>query len=107
MALPLSTTTIRVQRPVASEDPTETPSAPEVVATGVPAHFSSPSTVLGEGGRQLSTWSLFSDPVDLRSGDQVVDEGSDVPYHVAWAVARDDDGELDHVRASVTLPGAV
>ncbi len=92
---------------MASEDPTEAPSVPDVVASGVPAHFSSPSTVLGEGGRQFSTWSLLSDPVDLRSGDQVVDERTNVAYDVGWAVARDDDGELDHVRASVTLLGPV
>lgn len=111
MSLPDATTTIRNTRPALSEDPTEAPGPATIIATGVRAHFSSPSTASrrgavaseGEGGRQVSTWSLFADPLDLRDGDTVVDEGDGRTYAVDWAVSRDDDGVLDHVRASVTL----
>lgn len=101
MTLPLTTTTIAVHRPVADEDPSEAPSAPSVVITGIPAHFSGPGAQESPGGRQVTSWTLLCDPCDLQRGDTVVDERDGVEWSVSSAVARHDDGELDHVVAAV------
>jgi hypothetical protein len=101
VTLPLTTTTIAVLRPVAGEDPTEAPSAPTVVVSGIPAHFSGPSSQESPGGRQVTSWTLLCDLCDIQRGDTVRDERDGTDWAVSFAVTRHDDGELDHIVAGV------
>lgn len=101
MTLPLTTTTIAVLRPNEDEDPSEAPSAPSAVVSGIPAHFSGPSAQESPGGRQVTAWTLLCDPCDLLRGDIVVDERDGSEWAVSSAVLRHDGGELDHVSARV------
>ncbi|MFA7297319.1 MAG: hypothetical protein WC211_09090 [Dehalococcoidia bacterium] len=93
MAVPLHTTTVSVLRLPAdpSRDPYDAQPTPEVVASGIRAHISSPSgRERVEGGSQeVVEFRLTCDPVDLRHTDQVQDEQTSALYEVTWARTRE------------------
>lgn len=105
--LPLATTTITV-RSAGSGEPYEAPSGAAVLATGVPAHLSSPSGLerLEGGGQQVIDKRLLADPtLTLDHTMTVVDDGTGATYTVVWVDNREGLG-LDHVVAGLRRVGA-
>lgn len=102
MTLPLTTTTVTVQRPSAGVDPYEVDSYQTVVA-GWPAVISGPSgSGLTIGGDQQSvSATLLADPVDIRRYDRVVDDTTGRTYDVVWSNQRYELG-LSHTKAGLT-----
>lgn len=113
MSITVATTTIRIERPAAtdrSDDPWDGANPPpDIVATGVRAHL---GTVEGsateDGGEETVLRRLLCDPADVRHLDRVVDETTGVPYEVVWAeLRRSAPGsgleDLDHVVGSVSM----
>jgi len=89
VSLPIPTTTITVKR--RAHDPTADAydpdtAGPTLVASGVPAHFSSLVAVeVTDGSSQRYTATLLADPVDLDHADVVVDELSGWEWEVTSA----------------------
>lgn len=104
MAIPLATTTIAVSRvpPDATRDGYDTPPAPVIVATAVPAVIGAPSGSqdITYGDRTVVTFRLNCDPTDLRPGDTVTDEVTGETYRTLWARTRRGLG-LDHTEGSL------
>lgn len=104
MAVPLHTTTISVLRLSTdpARDPYDSQPEPEVVATGIRAHISSPSgreRVAG-GSQEVVEFRLSCDPVEIRHTDRVQDEQTGAVYEVTWA--RERQGlRLDHTQAGL------
>ena len=107
MAIPVETTTIRVERVPddPDRDPYDPAPAPQTVASGVRAHI---STGRGDedragGSRSHVHFRLSCDPYDgsLLHTDTIVDEQSGETYEVRWAVARFGLGDLDHYQAGL------
>ena len=102
MTLPLTTTTITVQRPSAGVDPYEVDSY-QTVVTSHPAVISAPSgsgLTIG-GDQQTISAELLADPVDLRRYDIVTDETTGRVYDVVWVNDRYELG-LAHTKAGMT-----
>ena len=104
MAVPLHTTTISVLRLPTdpARDPYDPQPSPEVVASGVRAHISSPSgreRVAG-GSQEVVEFRLSCDPVEIRHTDQVQDEQTSALYEVTWARTRAGLG-LDQTQAGL------
>lgn len=104
MPVPLHTTTISVLRLPTdpARDPYDPQPAPEVVATGIRAHISSPSgreRVAG-GSQEVVEFRLSCDPVEIRHTDRVQDEQTGSVYEVTWARARQG-LHLDHTQAGL------
>jgi hypothetical protein len=88
VTLPLTTTTITIERAGAHE-PYETPTW-TTVATGVPAHISSPNDterVVG-GDREVIDAKLLADTTDLVHIDRVTDAATGEVFSVLWAQRR-------------------
>jgi hypothetical protein len=89
--LPLSTTTISVQRNVSEEagkDPYDSPLVWETVAQGLRAVVTPPSgTARLVGGTRVGYEAqLHTDPgCDLQPEDQVIDESSGLKWTLLWA----------------------
>lgn len=102
--IPLPTTSISVLRVPADDlrDPYEAQPAASLVASGVRAHIGSQGgTEVRRGGAQETvTWRLDADPVDLRHGDQVLDERTGDTFTVDSARLRTGLG-WDHVEAGL------
>lgn len=103
MTLPLTTTTITVQRPSAGVDPYEVDTY-ITVASGHPAVISRPSgSGLRVGGdQQTISATLLADPVDIRRYDRVTDEATGRVYDVVWSNDRYELG-LAHTKAGLTF----
>jgi len=104
MAVPLHTTTISVLRLPAdpARDPYDPQPAPEVVASGIHAHISSPSgrERTAGGSQEVVEFRLSCDPVEIRHTDRVQDEQTGMVYEVTWA--RERQGlRLDHTQAGL------
>lgn len=86
MSLPVTSTTVTVRRPARAAgadqfDPDTGP--PATVATGVRAHFSGVTVTESDDGSSVAyTATLLADPVDLRHGDTVVDDGDGTEWTV-------------------------
>lgn len=113
MTIPLSTTTITVLRLPAIEtpgpgeewlDPYDAQPARTEVATGVRAHFSSPTgrEIVQGGEQERVDFVLLCDTltVGLNHLDEVEDETTGELYEVVWARRRIGLG-LDHIEAGV------
>lgn len=104
MPVPLHTTTISVLRLPTdpARDPYDPQPAPEVVASGVRAHVSTPRgrEQTAGGSQEVVEFRLTCDPVDLRHTDQVQDEQTDALYEVTWARTREGFG-LDQTQAGL------
>lgn len=115
MTLPLSTTTVRIERPPAEalnvdpwgegyDDPPQAPEGQrEVVAEGVRAVIA-PSSANGSnrGGQgEAVEFRLTVDPSDLTYLDVVVDETTGITYLVRWAQPVAGPLDLDHVAAGI------
>lgn len=115
MTLPLSTTTIKVERPnaqAAQADPWgegygDPPQAPEgqreVVALGVRAVITvSSATGSDRGGQSESKeFRLAADPCGLTYLDVVTDEATGIEYLVRWAQPVEGPLDLAHVAAGI------
>lgn len=103
MSLPLTTTTVTIQRPRTGVDPYEDQSYITVVS-GHPAVISQPSgSGLNIGGIQETiSATLLSDPVDCRRYDIVTDETTGRVYDVTWSNQRYELG-LAHTKAGLTF----
>lgn len=101
MTLPLSTTTIAVVETDGDGDPYED-AAVATIATGVRAHFSTPTGRERVAGGQQSAVDmvLLCDIVELTSTHRVIDENTDQAWSVQWVEQRLGLG-LDHVEAGV------
>lgn len=103
----LATTAINVLRPspgadidpyVISDDTTD-----DVVASGVPAHISSPSgreRVAG-AGQEAVEFQLICDTTEIQNNDRVRDLNTDEMYEVVWSESRKGLG-LDHTVAGLS-----
>lgn len=102
MSIPISTTTIRVLRPAATDEPYETPSAATVIASGIRAQIStSRGTEAPSGGDQeVVHFRLSCDPTDISHGDRIEDEVTGEVYDVQWARLRIGLG-LNHIEAGL------
>lgn len=103
MTLPLTTTTVTIERVTeAANDPTDAPTV-STVAAGVPADIGSPAgtdQVVG-GSRELVDAVLLVNPdVDLQRGDSVVDDLTGESWRLAWLRERTGLG-LDHLRGGL------
>ncbi len=99
----MASTTIKVARAPATDDPYDAQGVAADVATGVPAHISAPSgtgSVAGSRAEQ-TRYPLGCDPVDLRHTDEVTDESTGTVYRVVWAEPRNIPG-MEHVVAELT-----
>lgn len=97
--IPLSTTTVTVERPGVGTDPYETVVLSEV-ASGVAGHISAPSgSDLHVGGDQenVSAVLLAECCVDVRHPDLVTDDSTGNQYEVVWVRRRIGLG-LDHLK---------
>jgi hypothetical protein len=88
--IPLSTTTISVQRNVAEDmgdDPYDSAPVLQLVATGVRAVVTPPSgsARLVGGTRVDYSAQLHCDPVDLEPEDQIIDQCSGLTWTLLWA----------------------
>lgn len=104
--IPLATTTVTVTSPGTGE-PYETPSGGATVASGVPAHISSPSGLeqLQGGSQQIIDKRLLSEPIDELTSDMtVVDDSTGLAYAVVWVDQRDGLG-LAHTVAGLRRTG--
>lgn len=106
--IPIATTTITVLRlPVPDPDadpvdPADVEPEREEAATGVRAHFSSPtgSERLGSGTQELVDFVLDCDPTDITHLDQVRDDLTGEVFNVLWSRTRIGLG-LAHTQAGV------
>lgn len=114
--IPLSTTTIRVERvPTVDDggdpvDPYDPQPDAEIVAEAVRAVISSPTgRERNIGGTQSAVeFSLSCDPVDLRHTDTVHDEATGLTYQVVWVTSRPSGGlGLDHTRAGLKMVSGI
>jgi hypothetical protein len=90
VTLPLSTTTISVERNVAEQmgrDPYDSPAQMEVLATGLRAVVTPPtgSAQLVGGTRVAYLAQLHCDPCDLQPEDQITDAMSGLTWTLLWA----------------------
>jgi hypothetical protein len=110
VSIPLSTTTIRIDRvPLsATRDSYDVPPAASQVATGVRAHLSAPSgrEILAGGSKEIVDRHLDCDVVDLLHGDTVTDLTTSVTYTVVWVHKRLGLG-LDRMEAGLRIVAGV
>lgn len=88
--IPLSTTTITIERPTSGLDGAELPTYSTVISR-VPAHVSSPSgtTTRNNGAQEVTSASLSCGPgVDLRRQDRVIDENTGDVWYVTFVRKR-------------------
>lgn len=99
MSLPYATTTVRIIRPHAADEPYVEAGASSVIASGVRAHISSgPGRESPEGQQEIGLFRMSADPVDLDHLDRVEDEGTGEVYEVQQVHQRRGLG-LDHTFA--------
>lgn len=103
--IPISTTTIRIERPTHDPDvdPLESHGEPTVVATGIRAHISTSrgrESAAGGGSQEIVYFRLSCDLVDITRYDTVIDENTQEVYDVEWARERRGFG-LEHMEAGL------
>lgn len=100
--IPLSTTTITIQRADPADEPYEDESPRTTVASGVKAHISTSrgSEAVVGGDQEVVYFRLTCDPCDLKHTDQVTDDVTGLVYDVEWARLRRGLG-MDHVEAGL------
>lgn len=108
--IPLSTTTVRIDRVPLSptRDSYDVPPAAATVATGVRAHLSAPSgrEVLAGGSKEVIDRHLDCDVVDVLHGDTVTDLTTGTVYTVVWVHKRLGLG-LDRCEAGLRVAAGV
>lgn len=100
--IPLSTTTVTIERPTAGADAFEAVTYAEV-AVAVPGHVSSPSgtEARGSGTQEAVSATLALVPgTDVRRQDRVTDDSTGDIWQVEWVRARQGLG-LDRVVAGL------
>jgi hypothetical protein len=99
--IPLSTTSVRIDRPTSGGDPYDTATLSVVVAA-TPAHISAPSGRETQTGGQQETVDavLLCAVADLSHYDLVTDLATDETWSVVWVRHRRGLG-LDHMHAGL------
>jgi hypothetical protein len=102
--LPLTTTTITVQRLESGVDPYDNHDTTwSTVTTRQPATITSPSgfSQLVGGHQQTVSATLYTDTdVDLRYEDRIIDETTNVTWQVKWVAVRYELG-FGHLKAGI------
>lgn len=102
MALPIHTTLITISRADAAD--AFDLATFSVISSETRAHIGSVggAETVTSGSSETRTAHLSADPVDLKHGDRVYDETTQLTYEVTWAALRTGLG-LDHTTADLLL----